>query len=117
MGIPEDLLYSASIKPEEPEAGCGNVDNPINTQKALGEKMMVICWSYAALFKLGLPPQVLFHPDGYKDASEWLIEQYTSECFVGVATLQWIGLCYYKKTASQKNSEPYMHLLKWFRSE
>ncbi len=49
-----------------------------------GHEMAAIAWSYAALRYLGLEPEVVFHPDGYRGGSTSLIDNFGegrgSEC-------------------------------------
>src|SRR5688500_1323452 len=67
---PGDLLHEAGhlavmLKEERMTAG-GNVGFDRPQSQAGGEEMMAIAWSYAALTYLGLRPEVVFHPEGYK---------------------------------------------------
>ena len=57
-------------------------------------------WSYAASVHLELPNDVVFHPNGYKGSSQWLIENYTQQNYIGLPFLEWCGL-----TASNKNDQ------------
>ena len=117
---PGDILHEAGhlavMTPEERINSKGNVGNTVNPQQAAGEEMMAICWSYAASCKLGLAPEVVFHPDGYKGSSDWLIEQYTSGNYMGLPILQWIGLCYDAKMAAANKAEAYPQMSKWLRN-
>ncbi len=119
LKYPGDILHEAGhiavMTPEERKLSYGNVGQPADAQKALGEEIMAICWSYAALSKLGLPIQCVFHEDGYKGASDWLIEEYERGNYIGVATLQWTGMCYDAKNAEAKNTQPFPHMVKWIR--
>ena len=35
---------------------------------------MAIAWSYAAALEIGIPPEIVFHPDGYRGASESMLQ-------------------------------------------
>ena len=59
----------------------------------LGDEIVAILWSYAALYHLQLDPKVVFHEDGYKNCSSWFIEQFTSGTFMGLPLLSWMGFC------------------------
>tara|TARA_R110000751_G_scaffold27954_2_gene73393 strand:+ start:112 stop:585 length:474 start_codon:yes stop_codon:yes gene_type:complete len=72
----------------------------------LGDEIVAILWSYAALHHLKLDPKVVFHPDGYKNASDWFIEQFTNKVYMGLPLLSWMGLC---------NSEDFPEMKKWLR--
>jgi hypothetical protein len=116
---PGDILHEAghlAVMPAHSrQQSYGNVGEQQDAGVAGGEEMMAISWSYAALRHLQLPIELLFHPDGYKGASDWFIAQYTNETYLALPTLQWIGLCYDKKNAEQHNEQPYPHMLKWLR--
>ncbi len=84
-----------------------------NVGKQAAEEMMAIAWSYAALVHLGLPPEVVFHPDGYRGGSQSLIENFTQGRYFGVPTLQWLGLTAEPKQARELGVPPYPHMLKW----
>lgn len=116
---PGDLLHEAGhlavMSPEERIVAGGNIGADKEQSQAGGEEMMAIAWSYAALIHLGLSPEVVFHPDGYKGASDWYIEQYTNGRYIALPTLQWIGLCYDHNNAHANNAKPYPHMIKWVR--
>ena len=71
-----------------------------------GDEIAVILWSYAAAIHIGLPLNVLFHKNGYKNDSEWLIEQFTNKTYIGLALLVWMGFC---------NEEEFPKMKKWLR--
>ena len=57
-----------------------------------GDEMAVLLWTFAACQKIGLPYEVVFHPDGYKGSSQWLIDMYTSGQYIGLPLLVWMGM-------------------------
>ncbi|MCB2408436.1 hypothetical protein [Hymenobacter lucidus] len=57
-----------------------------------GEELAVLAWSYAASVALQLPPEVVFHPAGYKSQSEWLINNFQTGQNIGLPLLVWMGL-------------------------
>ncbi len=91
---PGDILHEAGHMavslPEDRARLGGNVtaDRP---DKA-GDELAVLLWTYAACCHLRLNPAVVFHPDGYKGQSDWLIEQFTSGLYMGLPLLIWMGL-------------------------
>lgn len=97
---PERLLYPGDILheaghiavslPEDRTRLGGNItaDRP---DKA-GDELAVLLWTYAACCHLQLNPAAVFHPDGYKGQSDWLIGQFTSGQYVGLPLLVWMGL-------------------------
>lgn len=71
-----------------------------------GEEIAAILWSYAASSYLNLDMKVVFHPGGYKNESEWLIEQFENGNYMGLPLLEWMSLC-------RKETFPVME--KWLR--
>ena len=57
-----------------------------------GDEMSSILWSCAALKHLDIPPQVVFHCDGYKEESDWIIKQLENGVYNGLPLLVWMGL-------------------------
>jgi len=75
-----------------------------------GEEMAAIAWSWMALKKIGLEPEVLFHPKGYKGASENYIKAFISGPAFGFPLLGYFGMC--------DNSDPHLQpssMSKWLR--
>ena len=89
-----DLLHEAGhiavTSGAERHQLCGNVD-------AIGEKggeeMAAIAWSWAALTQLGLPPEVVFHPEGYRGGSANYIEGFRQHGGFGHPLLSYFGMC------------------------
>lgn len=100
---PGDLLHEAghlaTMVPEERAKGSSNTGSDIGTEIAAQ------IWSYTAALHLGLPPEVVFHQNGYKGRSAYLIETFRAGT-VGVPLLNWMGLTTYE-------AYPKMH--KWLR--
>ncbi|MBU0912067.1 MAG: hypothetical protein KKF22_05970 [Gammaproteobacteria bacterium] len=74
------------------------------------EEMAAIAWSWAALQYLKLPPEFLFHSDGYKGGSDAYIAAFTTGKGFGHPLLSWYGMC---ETADTTNGYPQMKL--WLR--
>ncbi|MFD2603368.1 hypothetical protein [Flavobacterium suzhouense] len=64
-----------------------------------GDEIAAILWSYAALKHLDLPCEFVFHKDGYKGHSDWYIENFTNQNYIGLPLLQWFGMAYSKDDA------------------
>ena len=79
------------------------------------EEMSAIAWSYAALVHLHLPPEVVFHSDGYRGGSQSLIENFTQGHTFGVPMLQLFGMTADRRQAAELGIEPYPHMLQWLR--
>ncbi|MBN7817094.1 hypothetical protein [Algoriphagus pacificus] len=109
LKYPGDLLHEAGhialMTAEEKETIIGNVKNYRSPSQ--DDEMGVMCWTYAALIHLGLPPEVVFHPDGYKGDSQMLIHEYTNGQYRGLPLLVWMDLTDYESFPKMK---------KWIRS-
>ena len=71
-----------------------------------GEEIAAILWSYAAACFLNLDPKIVFHPNGYKNNSEWLIEAFKNKNYIGLPLLEWMSLC---------NKKEFPKMKKWIR--
>lgn len=80
-----------------------------------GEEMGAILWSYAAAVHLNLPLDFIFHPNGYKNSSDWLIESFQNKNYVGLPFLEWIGLTLGNEKALEKGREAFPVMQKWIR--
>jgi len=80
-----------------------------------GEEIAAILWSYAALNHLQLPLEFVFHPDGYKNDSEWLISNLSNGTYIGLPFLEWIGLCVGKERAEKEQKAAFPAMQKWLR--
>lgn len=97
---PGDLLHEAGHLAVVPSGE--RAELMANVGPDGGQEMAAIAWSYAACVYLGLPVDVLFHPDGYKGASGWLTEHFTGGGELGIPILKWRGL-----------TESYPTMTKW----
>lgn len=79
-----------------------------------GDELGAILWSYAAVCYLHIPPNVVFHPDGYKNDSKWLIEQFENGNYIGLPLLVWMGFCN-NNTDDGNNNTTFPNMLKWLR--
>lgn len=112
LKYPGDLLHEAghiavSVPAERPSLS-GNITD--NKQQKMGDEMAVLLWTWAAVLHLGLPPRVVFHEDGYRGGSEWLITQFTHGTYIGMPLLLWMKMC---RDPKEENGFPKM--LKWMR--
>ncbi len=114
LKFPGDLLHEAghlAVTEAElrPLIGTAEMDPSWPSD---GDELAAILWSYAALKQLDLKPEVVFHPEGYKNESEWLIQQFQNENYIGLPLLEWMGFC----SISEKGGVmPYPNMLKWLR--
>jgi len=79
------------------------------------EEMMAIAWSYAAILHLELPPEVVFHPAGYRGGSTALLENFTAGRYIGVPMLQWLGLTHDEQQAAAAGVPPFPKMQRWLR--
>ncbi|MFB9080537.1 hypothetical protein ACFFLS_20600 [Flavobacterium procerum] len=119
----DKLLYPGDILHEAGHLAVtsSNMRNLIGTDKidknwpTAGEEMAAILWSFAACNYLELPLEFVFHPAGYKNDSDWLIANFSSETYIGLPFLEWIGLALGKERALKENKNAFPVMQKWIR--
>jgi hypothetical protein len=105
---PGDLLHEAghlAVVPPEIRRSMNGALDPKEDFKLAGEQM-AIPWSYAAAIHIGIDPAIVFHSDGYKGESEWLLGMFKNNTIIGLPALQWIGLTI---------SDDFPKMIKWLR--
>lgn len=112
LKYPGDLLHEAghiavTTAADRPTLS-GNVTE--TDPKKNGDEIAVLLWSYAACLHIDLPPEVVFHPDGYKGESEWIINNFQSGSYVGLPLLVWMGLAY-----DSSHPAGFPQMIKWLR--
>ncbi|MCD0465304.1 hypothetical protein [Flavobacterium sp. ENC] len=117
LQYPGDILHEAghlavTTAAERKLVGTDNIAAEWPTQ---AEEMGAILWSFAAANHLGLPIEFVFHPNGYKNESDWLISNFNTENYIGLPFLEWIGLCLGKDRAGKENKPAFPAMLKWMR--
>jgi hypothetical protein len=113
LQFPGDLLHEAghlAVKTAADRKACGP---DLGADPA--EEMMAISWSYAAALHIGLLPEVVFHPAGYRGGSQSLLDNFTAGRYLALPMLQWIGLTHDEKQARQLGIEPFPKLKLWLR--
>ena len=113
LQFPGDLLHEAghlAVKPAANRKSCGP---DLGSDPA--EEMMAISWSYAAILHIGLPPEVVFHPAGYRGGSQSLLENYAAGRHLALPMLQWIGLTHDEKQAKELGVAPFPKMKLWLR--
>jgi hypothetical protein len=108
LKYPGDLLHEAghlAITEEEirPLIGTSKMNDNWPTD---GDEIAAIIWSYAACCFLNLDLEIVFHSNGYKNESEWLIDQFNNKNYIGLPLLEWMSLC---------NKEEFPKMKKWVR--
>lgn len=114
---PGDILHEAghiavTAALERPLIGTSAMPENWPTQ---GDEMAAILWSYAAAIHLNIPPELVFHPDGYKKDSEWLIENFGKEVYIGLPLLEWFGMAYGKERAAKEGVAAFPVMQFWLR--
>jgi len=117
LKYPGDLLHEAGhlavTTPEQRNAiGTDQLQQPFPDD---GEEIAALLWSYAAALHIGLPLEVLFHPDGYKGQSDWLIESFESKTYIGLPLFEWMGLALGPDLAIAEGKQPYPVMQRWLR--
>ena len=108
LKYPGDLLHEAghiavTDEKNRPLIGTSEISDNWPTD---GDEIAAILWSYAASYHLELDLEIVFHPHGYKNDSEWLIEQFKNKNYIGLPLLEWMSLC---------NKEEFPIMKKWLR--
>lgn len=119
LKYPGDLLHEAghlAVTPsvQRERIGTNELEQPWPTD---GEEIGAVLWSYAAACHIGLPPEVVFHPNGYKNDSEWLIDSFQSGNYIGLPFLEWAGLTLGPQRAEAEGVEAFPKMRKWVREE
>lgn len=113
LKYPGDLLHEAGhlagLTEEERQQ-----DFPVVSTDG-GMEMMALAWSYAAAVEIGVPLEVLFHPDGYKGGATNLIENFAAGRHIGVPMLQYFGLAYEPRFAAERGVPPFPQMQCWLR--
>jgi hypothetical protein len=111
---PGDLLHEAghlaTMLPEQRAAAGSNAGSD------MGDEIAAQTWSYAAAVNLGLAPEIVFHPAGYKGSAASLIQIYR-DGNAGVPLLQWMGLTLDSTRAAAISAPPYPHMIRWLRTQ
>jgi ankyrin repeat protein len=104
LKYPGDILHEAGhlAVTEEKTRPLIGLDKQELEWPTHGDELVAILWSFAACKRLKLPLEVVFHPNGYKDDSEWLIEQFNAKNYIGLPLLEWMGLCKASKFPKMK---------------
>lgn len=113
LRFPGDLLHEAGHLAVKPPADRMRAEADLGNDPA--EEMMAISWSYAAALHLQIPPEVVFHPDGYRGGSASLLQNFAEGHFLAVAMLQWLGLAYEPKQAEALGVAGFPTMRVWVR--
>jgi hypothetical protein len=114
-----DLLHEAGHIALELPSKRNQLNDNVDEGKLPTESLElgVILWSYAALKRLKLPPEVVFHSEGYKNESDFLIQNFENSNYIGLPLLQWMGLTALPNAIKNNEIEPFPNMIKWLREE
>ena len=74
-----------------------------------------MAWSFAATRHLGLPPDTVFHGDGYQGGGENLVEAFERGAGPGVPVLAWLGLTTDPNGVKTDTKRCFPHMDRWVR--
>jgi hypothetical protein len=105
---PGDLLHEAghiavTTAAERPLLGWHVTENQPEKE---GDEMAVLLWTYAACQTLDIPAEVVFHPQGYKGQSQWILNNFRQGSYVGLPLLVWMGMT---------TTAGFPHMERWLR--
>lgn len=90
-----DLLHEAghiAVTPSDQRPLIGS-DKMDPSWPSDADEIVTILWSFAALHEMKISPDVVFHAEGYKNESDWIIDQFESKNHIGLPLLEWMELC------------------------
>jgi hypothetical protein len=119
----EKLLYPGDILHEAGHLGVTTASERklVGTQEmpkdwpTQGDEIGAILWSYAAICHLELPLEFVFHPNGYKNNSDWFISNFSSGNYIGLPFLEWAGLTLSENRAAIEGEKAFPIMQKWLR--
>jgi hypothetical protein len=114
---PGDVLHEAghlAVNTAEDRMHIGT-DKMAEDWPTQGDEIAAILWSYAALKHLNLPLDFVFHPNGYKNNSDWFITNFNNGSYIGLPLLEWFGLTVNENQAIIENKKPFPYMQKWLR--
>ena len=108
LKYPGDLLHEAghiAVTEEKFRKHIGS-EAMKSTWPTSGDEIATILWSFAAAHHLKLDLEIVFHANGYKNDSDWLVEQFNAKNYLGLPLLEWMALC---------SKEEFPKMKKWMR--
>ncbi len=113
---PGDALHEAAhialAPPERRSTDFGYINKATG-----GEELTTIAWSWAALLKLEIEPEDVFHGTAYKRGdSGMIIESARRGIYIGFPLLQVWSMAFDEQNALIRGVQPFPHMVKWIRS-
>lgn len=91
---PGDILHEAGhiavAAPEQRQRLSDNVQADAAYED--GQEIAAVLWSYFAAKACDIPPEVVFHPYGYKNDSDWLLDNFRQGTYIGLPLLIYYGI-------------------------
>ncbi|MFM2017856.1 MAG: hypothetical protein RL007_1512 [Bacteroidota bacterium] len=111
LRYPGDILHEAGhIAVSHPDCRHKLNGNVVDSDSDKhGEEMAVLLWSYFAAQSADIPVEMVFHQDGYKGESEWLLSNFREGSYIGMPLLMWMGIAEIDENRNPK-------ILKWLRT-
>lgn len=108
---PGDILHEAGhIAVSHPDCRHKLNGNVVDSDSDKhGEEMAVLLWSYFAAQAAEIPAEIVFHAEGYKGESEWLLSNFQAGNYIGIPLLKWMGIIDVKP-------ERELEILAWLRT-
>jgi hypothetical protein len=118
LKYPGDILHEAGHLAVTPSGERKNIGTEAMAADwpTQGDEIGAMLWSFAAAHYLRLPFEFVFHPNGYKGNSDWLIDSYKNGNYIGLPFLEWAGLALGKERAAQENKEAFPVMKQWLRN-
>ena len=112
-----DILHEAGhiacLPPELRPKASGDIGATLGEQQTY--ELAVILWSVAAAHHLEIPVSEIFHDEAYLGYSDWFTEQASSNSYVGLPLLQWLGLAASDEELAAGKVQPFPAMKRWLR--
>jgi hypothetical protein len=108
LKYPGDLLHEAGHIAVTAKEERKTLSGAISEEKG-GEEIATLLWSYMAAREAGISPEVVFHPDGYKGDSEWLLSNFKNKTYIGLPYLTWMNIF-------EKKEDGELRVISWLRN-
>ncbi|AWI27259.1 hypothetical protein [Flavobacterium pallidum] len=117
MKYPGDILHEAghiAVTMPSDRKLIGSIAMP-EGWPTQGDEIAAMLWSFAAAKHLDLPLEFVFHPNGYKGNSAWLIDNFRNKAYIGLPLLEWYGMALSEQKAAAANKQPFPFMQSWMR--
>jgi hypothetical protein len=118
LTFPGDLLHEAGHLAIVPAATRKTLSDKVQTARQ-DENVLeaaAMTWSYAATLHLGIDPQTVFHPDGYRGKAAAILLGFDLGLFIGLPVLEAAQMTIGPKNSDQPFAKPFPAMIKWLRN-